>query len=65
MTAPELSDLELSYEMFWAGYLKHLAEIGAVTAETPADEIWKMKAEFMAGIRGERQDCYTSEGENE
>lgn len=69
----ELSDLELSYEMFWAGYLKYLADIGAVTAEAPADEIWRMKAEFMAGIRGEPQDCSTepartaglTEGENE
>lgn len=54
-----MNGLETSYEMFWAGYLAALAESGAVTAETPPEEIWQMKAEFMAGIRGERMPCDT------
>lgn len=45
--------LEESYEMFWAGYLKFLFNHGMVTVATPAEEIWAMKADFMAGIRGE------------
>lgn len=52
-----MDGLEASYEMFWAGYLSALAEEGLVTTETPPDEIWQMKAEFMAGIRGEWMPC--------
>lgn len=52
-----MDGLEASYEIFWAGYLSALAVEGLVTADTPPDEIWRMKAEFMAGIRGERMAC--------
>lgn len=52
-----MDGLEASYEMFWAGYLHALAEEGMVTAETPPAEIRQLKAEYMAGIRGERMPC--------
>lgn len=40
-------------EYFWGGYLTALVKSGAVTSETPREEVLQMKAEFMAGIRGE------------
>lgn len=50
-----MNELEKSYEVFWADYLRMLVESGAVTKSTPTEEVWQMKAEFMAGIRGERE----------
>ena len=58
----QMSALEVSHEMFWASYLRALADGGVVTAETPPDEIWKMKAEFMAGIRGDELEANEREG---
>lgn len=58
----QMSALEASFEMFWASYLRALADEGVVTAETPPDEIWKMKAEFMAGIRGYELEANEREG---
>lgn len=40
-------------EWFWGGYLQALAESGVVTLDTPRAEIEQMRAEFMAGLRGE------------
>lgn len=40
-------------EYFWAGYLKQLVQEGIVTMETPPSLVHQMKAEFMAGLRGE------------
>ncbi len=42
-------------EMFWAGYLGHEIRVGNVTADTPHEDVARMKADFMAGPRGEEE----------
>ena len=43
-------------ELFWGGYLAALVDAGTVTPETPRVEVERIKAEFMAGLRGEPDD---------
>lgn len=50
--APQAEDPPFA-EVFWGGYLTVLHETGAVTIDTPAAEVGQIKAEFMAGMRGE------------
>ncbi len=50
MTEPDNPPLA---EMFWAGYLGHEIEVGNVTADTPHEDVARMKADFMTGLRGE------------
>ncbi len=52
MTEPENPPLA---ELFWAGYLNHEIEVGNVTGSTPHEEVARMKASFMAGLRGEEE----------
>lgn len=46
---PESSDPPLA-ELFWGGYLTALYNAGAIR---PTDDIAQIKADFMAGLRGE------------
>lgn len=43
-------------ELFWGGYLTALHGAGAIG---PGDNIEQIKADFMAGLRGERMPCET------
>lgn len=43
-------------ELFWGGYLTVLHETGALTPDT---DIAQLKADFMAGLRGDRMPCTT------
>lgn len=46
-------------EVFWGGYLQFLFNHGMVTVATSREEIEQMKADFMAGLRGEPMPCET------
>ena len=56
--------MEALNEFFWGGYLTFLVDEGMVTAVTPREEVLKIKAEFMAELRGEHSPV-TDIGENE
>lgn len=48
-----MSGKELMDEMFWAGYLEAMIGAGVVTADTPSEDVERMKAEFLSGLRGD------------